>query len=217
MKTKITFISDTHGRHDQVRIKPCDILIHCGDVTRDTGRKSLTDFCIWLNRQPAKLKIFIAGNHDGAFEAHRIDAEDIVQTYAPGSIYLQESGIENIGGRQIPWVWGSPYTPTFGDWHFMRQRGEDIKRHWDLIPGGIDILVTHGPPHGIMDWSVYDKIHVGCEELAKAVEMVKPKIHAFGHIHSCHGVMEKDGVTYINASVINEQYKVAYEPITIEM
>jgi selenophosphate synthetase-related protein len=28
----VVFISDTHGRHDSVRVPACDVLCHCGDI-----------------------------------------------------------------------------------------------------------------------------------------------------------------------------------------
>ena len=74
--------------------------------------------------------------------------------------YLCDSGLEFEGLK----IWGSPYTPTFGKWNFMRNRGDEIKKHWDLIPSDVDILVTHGPPYGIFDETI-DGIHAGCEDL----------------------------------------------------
>jgi len=45
--------------------------------------------------------------------------------------------------------WGSPVQPEFFNWAFNRERGEDICKHWDLIPDDTDILITHGPAFGI--------------------------------------------------------------------
>ena len=38
--------------------------------------------------------------------------------------------------------------PEFFDWAFNLRRGEQCLEKWDLIPEGIDILITHGPPIG---------------------------------------------------------------------
>lgn len=54
---------------------------------------------------------------------------------------------------------------------------------WNEIPDDTDILVSHGPPFGIGDLCK-SSLRVGCPMLLSAVqERVKPKIHAFGHIH----------------------------------
>ena len=79
-------------------------------------------------------------------------------------------------------------------------------------------MITHGPPHGIMDISVYDKIHCGCEDLRDEVfNRIKPKIHVFGHIHAWYGIEEQEGIKFINASSVNEDYIVQNKPIVVEV
>jgi hypothetical protein len=39
---------------------------------------------------------------------------------------------------------------------------------WDKIPADTDVLITHGPPYGILDLT-YDDEKVGCEELMKVI------------------------------------------------
>jgi predicted phosphodiesterase len=211
--TKIAIISDTHGLHDHVRVPPCDILIHAGDLTRDIGRKSLQEFLVWLERQPAPHKILIAGNHDGAFQKWPDLAVQMVKEYAPSVTYLQDSGCE-IGGLKF---WGSPYTPTFFDWYFMRDRGADIKRHWDMIPEGLDVLITHGPPEGIFDVSSYDNKGYGCKDLLEAVKRVKPRVHCFGHFHATNGQTKVGDTLFINATICNEAYKPVNQPVVIDL
>jgi len=45
-------------------------------------------------------------------------------------------------------IYGSPWTLSYHDWVFQLDGGEEIKRMWDLIPTGVDVLVTHNPPSG---------------------------------------------------------------------
>ena len=78
--------------------------------------------------------------------------------------------------------YGSPWQPRFFDWAFNKDRGAPLKAIWDKIPLDTDVLITHGPPHGILDLT-FDKIKAGCEELLLAVQRIKPKVHVFGHIH----------------------------------
>jgi len=86
-----------------------------------------------------------------------------------------------------------------------------------MIPNNTDILVTHGPPLGILDQSYPHKYtdHLGCEELLEAVSRVKPKINIFGHIHGGAGYWYNDGTHFVNASVLNEAYKPNNIPVTV--
>jgi len=83
----------------------------------------------------------------------------------------------------------------------------------NLLPGG-DIII-HTAPKYILD-TLLIGANVGCEELAKSVEVVKPKIHCFGHIHSGYGEKYIDGVQYLNASVLGKNYLFKKNPINIE-
>lgn len=209
---KLVFISDTHGMHDQLSLPPCDILFHCGDLTSDMGQANLRNFCIWFDNQVAKHKVFIAGNHDGAFEVWPDQARELVRQYCkPNVHYLEDSGVT----IECIKIWGSPVQPRFHDWHFNRNRGADIKRHWDMIPRDTEILLTHGPAVGYGDWSPYDKVHTGCEDLLNALMEIKPRFHAYGHIHNGYGVRWLEDTCLINASSCNERYKIVNPPIVI--
>jgi Icc-related predicted phosphoesterase len=138
--------------------------------------------------------VFIAGNHDFFFEEAPLSE---INALIPNNvIYLNDSGVHIEGIK----IWGSPVQPRFYDWAFNRDRGEHIKKHWDLIPKGTDILITHGPAYGILDLTM-DMRQVGCEELRKKVEEIKPKYHVFGHIHESHGIKTEEGTVFINASI----------------
>jgi Icc-related predicted phosphoesterase len=223
----VVCISDTHGYHDGLKLPAGDVLIHAGDCTNDIGQYALRIFLRWLEEQPFEHKVMVAGNHDGAFEKWPDPATAMVKEVAPSVAYLQDSGV-NIKGFNF---WGSPYTPTFMDWYLMRDRGGEIKRHWDMIPDGTDVLVTHGPPHGICDLSnninfatgkPFDD-HLGCEELRKAVERVNPILHVFGHIHGSGGkwrqVLDAREIrtTFINASIMDEAYIPSHKPFVYEL
>jgi Icc-related predicted phosphoesterase len=208
----LTFISDTHSLHDRLpAIDAGDVLIHCGDFT---GRGTLDDtlnFAEFMAAQPFTHKIVIAGNHDWCFEDKRRNiAEHILKEY--GIIYLNDSCITIDGVR----FWGSPIQPEFMNWAFNRERGADIRQHWDKIPAATDVLITHGPAFGILDLCTHGE-RVGCEELLQTLQRVQPKIHAFGHIHEGYGILEQNGTIFINASVLNERYQVRNPPIVVEI
>lgn len=190
---RIAAISDTHGKHEWITTEAVDILIHTGDFTNAGAPGEARDFFQWFAAQPAKHKVCIAGNHDYYMEAG--SKERVMADIPSGIHYLNDSLVELEGLR----IWGSPIQPTFLNMAFNRERGKEIKKHWDLIPADIDILLTHGPAYGILDRTFRNK-QVGCEELRKAVEKKKPRVHVCGHIHEAYGNLWHKGVLFINAS-----------------
>ena len=84
----------------------------------------------------------------------------------------------------------------------------------DLKLTNTDILITHGPVYGLLDYAPMGG-HVGCEMLYQRVFEVKPKIHVCGHIHSAYGQKSIDGVEFLNASVLDERYEHAHKPIVV--
>jgi Icc-related predicted phosphoesterase len=150
--------------------------------------------------------VLIAGNHDFFFEVAKPEEVEALIAEYPGITYLNDSGATIEGIK----FWGSPVTPFFHNWAFNRWPDE-IKPHWDLIPEGIDVLITHGPPEGILDFTEYDRDHVGCPTLLEKVKQIKPKVHVFGHIHEARGKEEIDGTVFINASMVTLRYELRYE------
>lgn len=205
---KIVLISDTHSNHN-FRIPEGDILIHAGDVSSRGTKAEIDVFIKWFQSQPHKNKIFIAGNHDFYLETL---AKNNVKTEFQNLIYLNDSGCE-INGLKF---WGSPIQPDFFNWAFNRKRGNEIKKHWDLIPTDTDVLITHGPPHKILDLTTIGT-YAGCEELKSKVLEIQPKLHVFGHIHEGYGTTTIDKTLYVNASLLNEKYQNAHIPIIIEL
>ena len=112
-------------------------------------------------------------------------------------------------------VWGSPWQPWFHDWAFNLERGAALAEKWAMIPDSTDLLITHGPPHGILD-ACFDGRRVGCEELTRAVERVRPKLHVFGHIHEAYGVVDDGTTLFVNASNCNLRYRPANAPIVVD-
>jgi len=206
---KLCLISDTQNQHEQVKMPYADILIHAGDLTMSGTVEECRHALRWLNSQPYEHIVMVAGNHDFAFE--HPDRKKLILEGMNRIHYLENEGT-TISGLKI---WGSPVTPWFCDWAFNVNRGSAIKKIWDTIPENTDVLITHGPPMGILDQSVSGKTdHLGCEELAERIEtVVLPKIHVFGHIHGGYGSKGR----YHNASVVNEAYQVSNSPIVVEI
>ena len=206
---KLTFISDTHSLHHHLELGSGDVLIHCGDFTGRGSLDDTEDFADYIAKQDFTHKVVIAGNHERCFEDYRRKAAEAILKDA-GIIYLNDSGIEISGFK----FWGSPIQPEFFDWAFNRERGKDIRQHWDMIPDDIDVLLTHGPAFGILDWCAHGA-RVGCEDLLEVIEKINPKIHAFGHIHESYGVHETDDTIFVNACNLDERYKFKNPPIEL--
>lgn len=203
---RICCLSDTHGR--RVEVPEADLLLHAGDLT---GRGTLGEVeaaHAWLASLPHRHKVVIAGNHDFAFEREPAKARALMT----GVTYLEDEEVGIEGLR----IWGSPWQPWFYDWAFNLPRGAALREKWALIPAGIDVLVTHGPPHGILD-RVHRGDDVGCEELLAAVRRLRPRLHVFGHIHEAYGQVERDGVQFVNASTCTLAYEPSNAPILVDL
>ena len=204
MSIKVVTIADTHGRHDAIEIPDGDVFIHAGDITAMSGDTDLSGFNDFLGELPHPTKILIAGNHDFCFER---DPEGSA-TVLTNCLYLQDQAAV-IEGVQF---YGSPWQPWFYDWAFNLQRGEEIRAKWDLIPEGTHVLITHGPPYGQGDLTTQG-MRVGCRDLLEAVERIRPCLHVFGHIHEGYGVTSDALTTFVNASVVDRDYRQVHPPV----
>lgn len=226
----IDCISDLHGHYPQ--LDGGDLLIIAGDMTKNDHVKSWLEFYKWLEKQNQKYKkcVCIAGNHDNFF-SQSISNKEAEEMGIPcdGFLdYLCDSGTEFDGLK----IWGSPWTKSFEGMnpkckYFTLDTEEELAEKWALIPENTDILITHGPPLGIMDKveNFFEgKIeYTGSSSLHKLFyyEQLMPKLHIFGHIHEGHGLVEymqdMPYTKFINCSYVNEKYQPVNKPIRIEL
>lgn len=205
---RLVCISDTHSQHERLGTLPeGDVLLHAGDLSKRGTEAEIRAFSAWFAAQPHPHKVVIAGNHDFALEK---DPE--ARHWIEGAVYLQNEGCEIEGVS----FWGSPFQPWFFDWAFQRQRGEEMAEIWADIPAGVDVLITHGPPQGILDRTLHG-VDAGCEALLEAVWRVSPKVHVFGHIHEEYGQLVRDGVRFVNASTCSVRYDDVRAPIIVDL
>jgi hypothetical protein len=241
MKKRITHISDTHNKHNQLNglLPGGDLLIHSGDIS-SLGRKSEVErFVKWFNDiDNYTNKVFIAGNHDMTFDreillrdklAHfegrtEYDTECaegkpewlnelLAVELNPGVWYLENSDVI-IDGLKI---WGSPITPSFGyGWAFNKDRGYDINEVWNTIPMDTDIVITHGPIYGYCDRTSRGGLNVGCADLYHRLNEVKPQLHFSGHIHEAYGYRQTDWGYAFNGCNCDLSYLVNNKPMTFD-
>jgi Icc-related predicted phosphoesterase len=219
MKKRLTFLSDTHTKHDKLNgfLPGGDILLHSGDLTGRGYITEIENFMKWYdNINNYDTKVFIAGNHDFGFQDDNQKLRGLLTGYKTIDYLEDELMMVGEDYDNMIKIWGSPWQPEFHNWAFNLPRGEKIKEKWNLIPKDVDILVTHGPAFGKLDYVPYDGVNVGCEDLLSCIQEIKPKIHLCGHIHSGRGVVFSEGTLYVNASVLNDRYEFRNKPITID-
>lgn len=209
---RIICLSDTHNRHEQINVPDGDILIHAGDATNRGTIDEIVLFDEWFSNLPHPHKIFVAGNHDWLFETNNIRARKLLDS---SIYYLQDSTVEIENLK----IYGSPWQPRFYDWAFNLNRGAELAEKWKLIPDETDVLITHGPPNGILDevQRRYFVENTGCEELRKRVETIRPRLHVFGHIHCGYGTMETFGTKFVNAANCDEFYQPTNAPVIVDL
>lgn len=188
---RIVCVSDTHGRHRDVTVPDGDVLVHAGDLTRYGRPEEVRDVGEWLGGLPHRHKVVIAGNHDFCFQ----EQPGLARPHITHAVYLEDEAV-TIDGVVF---YGSPWQPWFGGWAFNLPRGPELAAVWAKIPAGTGVLVTHGPPHGILDATRRGE-SAGCLDLFNRVFEVRPRLHVFGHIHEAAGRLDVDGITFVNAS-----------------
>jgi Icc-related predicted phosphoesterase len=209
---KIWHIGDTHTYHDLLNVPSgIDMVIHSGDCSnsRDpyNNEPEVREFIDWYKELPIRNKIYVAGNHDTSIEKKLVIKKDFAEA---GILYLEDDLVDIEGVL----IYGNPYTPNFGNWAFMKDRVK-LDRYWpQAIPNYVDILVTHGPPKGILDKS-YNRDRrfemCGDKSLLNRVLEVQPKYHLFGHIHNYQDIinagmqkLSKYDTWFSNGSVVTD-------------
>ena len=214
---KIVCISDTHNA-SLLKINPPegDLLIHAGDATMRGSELEVEIF----NNQLGMIKdrythgiLFTPGNHDWYFEMNYESSYVNKAKIITNAQCLIHESIEIDGVK----IFMSPYTPRFCDWAFNVDRGPHLAKLWSEIPKDTDVLVTHGPPKGVLDWAVADDSHVGCEDLLRITRKTALKYHIFGHLHESYGEVTQGGTTFVNCAILDERYQVCNAPIICEI
>lgn len=121
---------------------------------------------------------------------------------AAGIVYLEEgTRTFTLSSGQRFTVFASGYTPEFCNWAFAYSRDIDrfnsgpersppgVDSASPIVPDfpGVDLMLTHGPPRGVLDTVFRRDEQAGCESLMRAVRRARPQLHVFGHIHEGYG------------------------------
>lgn len=210
--------SDFHGKLPS--ITPCDLLILAGDITPGGSLLSQalwleTTFRAWLEKIPAKDVVMIAGNHDTIFQKN----PELLPKNLPIH-YLQDQEISLYGLR----IYGTPWQLPF--WGAFNASELVLREIYKKIPEEIDLLISHGPPYGILDEVsetiidpdseiLHPKRHVGSLALRDAIFDKSPKYVICGHIHESFGHTIVKDIHFHNVSLLDEHMHITHSPVTL--
>ena len=204
---RLLVMSDTHGMEDQLfkfldpstraayMLPAADVLIHCGDFWGSRSRTLQLD-SFFAAQTHIPTKIVVRGNHDPR---------------TPGSVlfpksramYVTKSSTLELTGGII--VGMRPHSRNYND---------------ALLPPNCDIVISHEPPFGILDYTYQDQ-RAGSVPLRSCVEASadKPALWLCGHIHEGRGATRHvftmkaapqpgrptpDSTVVVNAATANE-------------
>ena len=209
---KLVLCSDTHEMHSRLSWPEGGILGHAGDFTMIGRSERIEEFGDWLRDSPFSAIVIIAGNHDILFQRKPEKARKLLLKHDK-THYLEDTGC-TIDGISF---YGTPWQPEFGyGWAFTLSAEEELKKKWQSIPSDVQVLITHGPTAGILDFTV-DRNHAGSASLlAEISQRIKPQLHLFGHIHEGHGICRIRETIFVNASICNPNYLPMYTPLILE-
>ena len=224
---KVCAISDMHGNLD-FNVNEADLLLICGDISPlyIQGRKSemqewyVNTFLPWCERQPVDKVLWIAGNHDfapykspawyrrtGEMTNYKVEyIEDELYQYKKDDVVYN--------------IFGSPWCHKFGNWAYMSKEGDSLVSTFMNMGDNCDILMVHDAPYGTSDICLQynNENHIGNKELAYAISKCQPKICIHGHLHSANHDVEMINETKVyNVSLLDEGYKLTYEPLYLEL
>jgi Icc-related predicted phosphoesterase len=208
-------ISDTHNRAEHVHIPDGDILLHAGDLTMQGTEAELERAARWLGTLRHRFRAIVAvpGNHDFGIEATPDAYRERFRGHGVTLLIDEPAVVEGLN------IYGSPWQPWFYDWAYNFPRddgGAFARKTWAAIPPDTDVLITHGPPQGILDKTFGgDDTRVGCPYLLAAVRnLPRAQVHLFGHIHEAYGEERHGKTLFVNAATCDrERYAPVQPPI----
>lgn len=224
---RIVHISDPHNEHSNIEVPGGDVVICSGDLTNSGTEYEVEAFMDWWMDLPHKHKIIIAGNHDFCFDVSKYNnvkpfwiSHKMAQYgfLSPHNHYLEGTActIDNVK------FYGTPYNirkeGKKDTWAFNVDSAE-ISKYWADIHKNTDVLITHMPPFGKLDWAFSDNGtgRIGCERLRYFVKTIKPKLHLFGHVHDDYGMIHDNDTMYCNGSIVNRLKVPCNYPQTIDI
>ena len=215
MTIRIVVVSDTHGFHRRLDIPDGDVFIHCGDITVEGEMNVAADFADWVRGLPHACKVITPGNHDFCYDisSSRYNERAARLLDLPRTHFLIDAARTLEVRDQKLRLYAAPWVCNLKGWAFW-DRNRD---RFESAPRDIDLLVTHGPPHGIRDGVEFsDGIHYGSMHLKRYVQRCYGlKLHVFGHVHEGFGQGQIGEIMFVNASTCTRDYAPTNPPLVL--
>ena len=206
-------VSDLHSafRTYEHSLPPGDVFLVGGDITDLSTQSEMIEFCHFLDSLPYKNKIVVAGNHDTSL-LDQGDSKSQMDPKKNPSIQMLNNHCTFLHNEVTCAQGITVYGASMPTSALLGTRNNKRETHWDPIPDGVDIILTHLPPLGRGDQPLgNDGFHQGDSELLKAVRRVRPKVHVFGHKHFNPGVSYDGTTVFINAAVVMTHVPIVFD------
>lgn len=223
---KIIALSDQHGNLEQI-LESCDIVIIAGDWSPLPYQQDYAavlnwwdnEFIPWMKLLDTSHVIIIPGNHDLActYSSFKDDIDKLIKRHSMSDKihYLCFDSV-TIDGKKF---YGNPNSESPPWWAFSNQHNQTYEFDYDT-----DVLITHQPPRfGNVGFVKQFNKELGSVDLRNEILRSNISLNICGHIHTGdHGtthVVLNNGKNAIikNVSILDEDYRVAYEPAIIEI
>ena len=162
------------------------------EVLRAKQTESLKQTCRLLAK--VQIPVFMLIGNDDHIRDRDWDA--ILEAFGIGNLNLQcypLDGTKLVGFQYVP--------PT--PWNTNNELPEErLAEKLKAVAHWVDtntILVTHGPPHGVLD-GLANGLHVGSPSLLSLLREKRPLFHVFGHIHEAFGHQSLGDTTCCNVA-----------------
>lgn len=178
------------------RLKEYDLIISCGDLKVD-----YLSFLVTMAKCPV---LYVHGNHDTGYDRNPPNGCDCIDDKLVAYNGLRILG---LGGCRRYHPGAHQYTEAQ-----MRKRIQKLRfQLWRA--GGVDLVVTHAPAHGLGDSD--DPAHWGFEALRELLDKYQPKYMLHGHVHLRYGQEQIRERQYGQTRIINasERYTVEIPPM----
>jgi len=195
MRMRFIVISDVHRRervidwtNEWVETEGAEGVIVLGDITQFGPPEWAGEFLSALRGKVYALP----GNCDPPLTLSFIERS---------STSLDRRRLE-IGGYEVVGIGGS--NPTIFDTPNELSEEEIDSLLRPLMVRGA-IIASHAPPYGFNDVPPSGG-HTGSTALRRIVDDFRPKLVLSGHIHEARGMMERDGIKYMNPGAAKDGF-----------
>lgn len=166
------------------RLEGYDLIISCGDL-----KASYLSFIVTMARVPV---LYVHGNHDTGYLRNPPEGCDCIDDQL-----IVYNGLRILGLGGCRKYHDGPFQYTEKE---MRRRIRKLR--WKLWwHKGVDLVVTHAPPHGVGDSD--DRAHRGFDAFLELIDKYHPKYLLHGHVHLSYGMDKTRVREYHGTQVIN--------------